>query len=72
VKWLLLTILTSVAAFAAAQQALTVPDGEGKTILNAACVNCLGLDVLQGREATKDEWTSILDRMKSYGTTMDA
>ena len=71
-KWLLLTILTSVAAFAAAQQAPTLPDGEGKTILNAACVNCLGLDVLQGREATKDEWTSILDRMKSYGTTMDA
>jgi mono/diheme cytochrome c family protein len=69
-RWLIVALFTTAAAFAAGQTP-TLPDGEGKALVQGACVNCHGLDLVTGKTATKDEWSSLVDRMKSYGTNID-
>jgi cytochrome c5 len=59
-----------VAAFAAGQ-APQLPDGEGKTLLNAQCAGCHGLDVLAGKQSSKEEWKGTVDRMVSYGASLN-
>jgi cytochrome c5 len=70
-KWLFVALFTTAAAFAAGQNG-SLPDGEGKAIVNGACVNCHGVDLITGKTATHDEWATIVDRMKTYGANLDA
>lgn len=69
-QWFLITILTAAAAFAAGQ-APQLPEGEGKTILQGNCTSCHGLDLVQGKQATSDDWKGIVTRMMSYGVQLD-
>ena len=69
-RWLIVALFTTAAAMAA-QQNPTLPEGEGKAIVQNACVNCHGLDLVTGKTATKDEWSSTVDRMKTYGSNLD-
>jgi cytochrome c5 len=69
-RWLLVTLLTTAAALAAGQNA-SLPEGDGKAIVAAGCVSCHGLDLITAKKAPKAEWTSIMDRMRSYGATLD-
>ena len=69
-RWILVALLTTVATLAAGQNA-TLPDGDGKAIVNSACTTCHGADLITGRTGTRDEWAGVVDRMKTYGTVLD-
>lgn len=70
-RWLLVTLFATAAVVAAGQDP-TLPDGEGKAIVAGACTTCHGLDMITGKQVSRDEWAGIVERMKSYGTTLDA
>jgi cytochrome c553 len=68
-RWVLVALFTTAAAFAAGQNA-SLPEGDGKAIVTAACAGCHALDLITVKQATKDEWAGVVDRMKTYGTTL--
>jgi cytochrome c5 len=70
-KWLLVALFTTAAALAAGQTA-QLPDGEGKAIVNAACTSCHGVDLITAKTASRADWAGTVDRMKTYGVTLDA
>lgn len=70
-RWLFIALLTTAAAVAAGQNA-TLPDGDGKAIVTANCAGCHGLDLITGKATSKEDWASIVERMKTYGMTMSA
>ena len=69
-KWLLATLFTAAAAFAAGQTG-QLPDGDGKAIITGACASCHGVDLITGKQGSKEDWSGIVDRMKSYGASLD-
>jgi len=70
-RWLLVALFTTAAAMAAAQNA-SLPDGDGKAIVTGSCTSCHGIDVITPKTSTRDEWVGIIERMKTYGTALDA
>jgi len=70
-RWLLVALFTTAAAFGAGQGA-QLPDGEGKAIVNAACTTCHGVDLITAKSASRADWSGTVDRMKTYGVTLDA
>jgi cytochrome c5 len=66
-RWLLAALLTSAVAFAAGQN---LPDGDGKAIVTGACTSCHGADVIVAKKASKADWQSVVDRMRTYGATL--
>jgi len=70
-RWLLVALFTTAAAFAAGQGA-QLPDGDGKAIVNAACTTCHGVDLITAKSASRADWAGTVDRMKTYGVTLDA
>jgi cytochrome c5 len=71
-QWLSITCLSAVAAFAAVQQAPNLPDGEGKDLINAACITCHGNEVYANKQLNKEEWLAVATRMQAYGASVDA
>jgi cytochrome c5 len=47
-------------------------DEEGKTLVAGLCSSCHGADLTTAKKADRTEWQGIVDRMKSYGATLDA
>lgn len=70
-RWLLVALFTTAAALAAGQGA-QLPEGDGKAIVNAACTSCHGVDLITAKSASREDWTGTVDRMKTYGVTLDA
>lgn len=70
-RWLLVGLFTTAAAFAAGQNP-ALPDGDGKAIVTGACASCHGLDLITAKQASKEDWASVVDRMKTYGSSLDA
>jgi len=70
-RWLLVALFTTAAALAAGQGA-QLPDGEGKAIVNGACTSCHGVDLITAKSASRADWAGTVDRMKTYGVTLDA
>jgi cytochrome c5 len=70
-RWLLVALFSTAAAVAAGQNA-SLPEGDGKAIVTASCVGCHGLDLITVKQVSKEEWAGIVDRMKTYGTTLTA
>jgi mono/diheme cytochrome c family protein len=70
-RWLFLGLLTTVAAVAAGQN-VSLPDGEGKAIVAASCGGCHGMDLVTAKAASREDWVATIERMKTYGMTMDA
>jgi cytochrome c5 len=69
-RWLFVALFTTAAAMAAGQNG-ALPEGDGKAIVSGACGSCHGLDLITGKTATRDEWAAVVDRMKTYGATLD-
>jgi mono/diheme cytochrome c family protein len=46
-------------------------DAAGKALVDEKCAACHGLDLITAKQSNKVEWTAILDRMKSYGASLD-
>ena len=67
--WLVLTIATAALGFAAVQQNATLPEGEGKKILESSCTACHGLDALDKFKGTykSNQWKDLIVNMKAYG-----
>jgi mono/diheme cytochrome c family protein len=47
-------------------------DAEGKAMVNGSCGGCHGVDLVTSKKATRAEWQAIVERMRSYGTTLTA
>jgi competence ComEA-like helix-hairpin-helix protein len=50
-----------------AQNSTPMPDGPGKAIVQKSCVGCHSLKVVTSKQATHDEWASLVDQMVSKG-----
>ena len=46
-------------------------DAAGKAIVNGLCASCHGVDVITSKQASRNEWKDVVDRMKGYGATLD-
>jgi len=69
-RWLFAALFTTAAAVAAGQASL--PDGDGKAMVTSSCAGCHGLDLITGKQASKEEWAGVVERMKTYGATLSA
>lgn len=47
-------------------------DEEGKAMVAGVCASCHGADLTTSKKSDRVEWQGIVDRMKSYGATLDA
>jgi cytochrome c5 len=45
-------------------------DAAGKALMDASCTSCHGADVITAKKASRADWESVVDRMKSYGATL--
>jgi len=50
----------------------TSTDDEGKALVNGVCASCHAADLTTSKKADRTEWQGIVDRMKSYGASLDA
>jgi cytochrome c5 len=48
----------------------TLPEGDGKKIVEAACVACHNLEVLRGKEWTKPRWDAVVANMVDRGAAV--
>jgi len=70
-RWLFIALFTTAVAVAAGQNA-SLPDGDGKAIVTGSCAGCHGLDLITAKQASKEDWAGVVDRMKTYGATLSA
>src|SRR5436190_19090882 len=74
-RWLFVALFMT-AALAAGQtaapaQADATADAAGKALVNGVCSSCHGADLITAKQASRTDWQGVLDRMKSYGATLD-
>ena len=77
-RWLLVALFTTAAAFAAGQTAApaaaaasqdsAAADAAGKALVSGVCASCHAADLITSKQAPRTEWKDIVDRMKGYGT----
>src|SRR5678815_3155458 len=71
-RWLLVAFFVTAATLAT--HAATVqddPDAAGKAIVNGVCTTCHAADLITGKSASRTEWKDVVDRMKTYGLSLD-
>jgi competence protein ComEA len=69
-SWLAVTSIETADARAAAPAAArqsTLPDGEGKAVVEKLCSACHGLDYLAPSRRTVRSWLETIELMKSFG-----
>jgi mono/diheme cytochrome c family protein len=57
--------------FAVAPPAMTLPDGNGKELVEGGCALCHGLDRVVAAKRSKGEWNGIVARMVFFGAPVD-
>lgn len=57
-------------AYAAVAQAQGLPDGPGKAVVQTACAQCHGVDVIVAQRHSRDEWTEVVSRMVGNGAQL--
>jgi competence protein ComEA len=67
--WLLSFII--LATLADTPAGTTLPPGNGKDIVQRACVGCHALKVVTSKKATPDQWTTLVNQMVSRGADVD-
>jgi len=50
-------------------QAQSLPEGDGKRLVEEVCTGCHGLDAVVSTHETKEGWQAIVDYMVSRGAT---
>lgn len=58
-------------AAAGASVAQELPQGPGRDVVQNACSQCHGSDVIAAKRATSDEWKDIVARMIGNGAALD-
>ena len=54
----------------AAAQAQGFPEGPGKAVLQTACLQCHGADVLTSQLRSREGWTEVVSRMVGSGAQL--
>src|ERR1700752_4301632 len=70
-RWLFVALFTTAVTVAAGQNP-QLPESDAKSIVTGACASCHGLDLITAKQASKADWAAVVDRMKTYGATLDA
>jgi cytochrome c553 len=55
---------STMSGFAYAQE---LPDGQGKTVVQSACTQCHGLDVILSQRRSREDWTEVVTTMVGNG-----
>jgi competence ComEA-like helix-hairpin-helix protein len=58
-------------AFVLASDENTLPPGEGQAIVQQKCASCHALKVVTGKKASRQQWSTIVDRMITRGADVD-
>src|SRR5262249_7176462 len=73
VLWSALTIVSAALAYSAVQneKSIELPEGQGKKILETACVTCHGLDKVADKVGlTREAWREVVQNMVSVGADL--
>ena len=71
-RWLLVAFFATAATLGThAATAQDDPDAAGKAIVNGVCTTCHASDLITGKSASRAEWKDVVDRMKTYGLSLD-
>ena len=54
----------------AGAHAQELPEGQGKTLVQAACTQCHGVDVIVGQPRSREDWTEVVSRMVGNGAQL--
>jgi len=57
-------------AISVAAPAQDLPDGPGKSVVQSACSQCHGIDVVISQGRTREEWTDVISRMIGSGAQL--
>lgn len=68
--WLFATVAVTTVVFAAGQQ-VTLPEGDGKKILETACTSCHGIEGTVKMKLSKEGWEGLVSSMISNGAQVD-
>jgi cytochrome c5 len=49
-----------------------LPEGEGKKIVEAACVSCHGLDVVESKQWDRERWQTVVTGMVARGASLNS
>ena len=47
-----------------------LPEGQGKALVQSACTQCHGIDVIVGQPRSRDDWTDVVSRMVGNGAQL--
>ena len=67
-----LAALAGIATLVVARSALAqeLPEGEGKALVQSACTQCHGIDVIVRQPRSRDDWTEVVSRMVGNGAQL--
>lgn len=51
-------------------QAQELPDGQGKALVQSACTQCHGIDVIVRQPRSREDWTDVVSRMVGNGAQL--
>jgi mono/diheme cytochrome c family protein len=60
----------SMLGIAASAQAQDLPEGQGKALVQAACTQCHGIDVIVRQPRSREDWTEVVSRMVGNGAQL--
>jgi competence protein ComEA len=63
--------LIILATFADTPTVTTLPPGNGKEIVQRACIGCHALKVVTSKKASPEQWTALVNQMISRGAEVD-
>lgn len=60
----------STLAIGASAYAQELPEGQGKALVQSACTQCHGIDVIVRQPRSRDDWTDVVSRMVGNGAQL--
>ena len=60
----------SMLAIGARSYAQELPEGQGKAVVQTACSQCHGLDVIISQPRSREDWTEVVSRMIGNGAQL--
>lgn len=68
-RFALLAAISSLTIGASAY-AQELPEGQGKAVVQTACTQCHGLDVIVSQRRSREDWTEVVSRMVGNGAQL--
>lgn len=60
----------STLAIGACAHAQELPEGQGKAVVQTACSQCHGLDVVVGQRRSREDWEDVVSQMVGNGAQL--